>query len=171
MVRGHSAVDLDALRRVVQRIDPDLAAHGATTMQALQAERVAQDRLGAMVSALFALFGLVLAGFSLFGLLSYSVEMRSPELGTRIALGATRARILRLILGQAGMRLVAGVAIGLALAAGLNQLLRGLVAGVEWVPVPALLGLTATLAAIALAASIVPALRATRLDPVRCLKG
>ena len=79
-------------------------------METLQRERTSQDRLGAIVSGVFAVFGLVLAGFSLYGLLSYSVELRAGEMGVRMALGASRRSILALILGQAATRLLAGTA-------------------------------------------------------------
>jgi ABC-type antimicrobial peptide transport system permease subunit len=103
-------------------------------------------------------------------LLSYSVELRSAEMGVRMALGASRVEIVGLVVRQAATRLMAGLAIGLALAVGANQVLRSLVDGLEWVPLPTLLGLAALLAVVSAMAALVPALRATRVDPIRALR-
>jgi putative ABC transport system permease protein len=171
MVRASDAAGLDALRRAVQQVDPALATYGATTMEALQRERVSQDRLGALLSGAFAVFGLVLAGCSLYGMLSYAVDLRTAEIGVRMALGAGRGSIIGLVLRQAGGRLLAGVLAGVMLALAVNQLLRTMVEGLAWVSLPSVLGLAGLLAVITAVAAAVPALRATRVDPVRCLRG
>jgi ABC-type antimicrobial peptide transport system permease subunit len=161
---------MELLRSVVRDIDPALAVYGMTTMEALWGDRSSQDRLGAIVATVFAAFGLLLAAFSLYGLLSYSVELRSAEMGIRMALGASRVEIVGLVIRQAATRLMAGLAIGLALAVGANHVLRSLVDGLEWVPLPTLLGLAALLAVVSAMAALVPALRATRVDPIRALR-
>jgi putative ABC transport system permease protein len=170
MVTGSAVRDMEPLRQLIAQIDPALAVYGVTTMDVLQRERISQDRLGAVVSAIFATFGLMLAGFSLYGLLSYSVELRSAEIGMRIVLGATRHTILRLVMRQAVARLVAGIVLGVGVALVLNHVLRSLVAGLGWVSGFTLLTLASLLAVIAAAAAAVPALRAARLDPIRCLR-
>ncbi len=170
MVRARGPGVGEAVRRVVRRVDPGLALHGVTTMTALQDERVAPDKLGAVASGLFAGFGLLLAGFSLYGLLSYSIESRTQELGTRIALGAPRGRIVALVFREAVRRLAIGLAAGLALAMALNQVLRGLVAGVAWVPPLTFAGLLAILTGVAAAASAIPIRRAVRVDPARAMR-
>ena len=171
MVRRSPAVSLESLRTAIAQIDPALAVYGMTTMEALQGERTSQDRLGAIVSAMFATFGLVLAGFSLYGLLSYSVELRKAEMGIRQALGASRAAIVSLILKQAVVRLLAGLTLGSAFALGLNQVLRSAIDGLPWVPWQTLLALAALMAVVSAAAALAPALRATRVDPIRSLRG
>jgi predicted lysophospholipase L1 biosynthesis ABC-type transport system permease subunit len=171
MVRRADGVSLESLRNVVAQIDPALAVYGMTTMEALQLERTSQDRLGAIVSGVFAVFGLVLAGFSLYGLLSYSVELRRGEMGIRMALGASRSAIVSLVLRQAVTRLAAGITLGLALAVGVNQLLRGAIEGLDWVPWQTLVTLTALMTVVTGAAALAPALRATRVDPIRALRG
>jgi ABC-type antimicrobial peptide transport system permease subunit len=118
----------------------------------------------------FAAFGLLLAGFSLYGLLSYSVELRREEMGVRMALGANRPAIVWLIVRQAATRLSIGLLIGVALAAGANQLLRGAIDGVGWIPWPMLVGLAALMVVVSAIAATVPALRATRVDPIRALR-
>ena len=171
MVRRSDAVSMESLRAVVAEIDPALAVYGMTTMEDLAQERTSQDRLGAIVSGVFAVFGLVLAGFSLYGLLSYSVELRRGEMGIRMALGAGRGSIVGLILRQAATRLVAGITLGLALAVGVNQMLRGAIEGLDWVPWQTLATLTALMTVVTAAAALAPAVRATRVDPIRSLRG
>lgn len=171
MVHRKASVSMESLRDIVRQVDPALAVYGMTTMHALQSERTAQDRMGAVVSAVFAVFGLLLAGFSLYGLLSYSVELRSSEMGIRMALGASRHSIVGLILRDAAMRLAAGTVLGVSLALALNQLLRSSIDGLPWVPWQTLLGLTGLMALVTAAASALPALRATRVDPIRALRG
>ena len=169
MVRT-STVSMTALRDLVREIDPALAVYGTTTMAALQRDRTAQDRLGAIVSGVFAVFGLLLAGFSLYGLLSYSVELRTAEMGVRIALGASRRAIVGLVLTQAALRMLAGLVLGVALAFGANGILRSAIEGLPWVPWQSLAALCGVMACVAVAAALVPALRATRIDPIRCLR-
>lgn len=171
MLRRSAGVSLQSLLDVVRQIDPTLAVYGTTTMEALQHERTAQDRLGAIIAGLFAIFGLVLAGFSLYGLLSYSVELRAGEMGVRMALGASRGSIVRLIARQAATRLVMGTILGVALAVAANQLLRGAIEGLPWVPWQTLVALTGLMALVTAAAAVVPATRATRVDPVRSFRG
>jgi predicted permease len=170
MVRRSGGVPMESLRAALAQIDPALAVYGMTTMETLQRERTSQDRLGAVVSGVFALFGLVLAGFSLYGLLSYSVELRRSELGIRLALGASRRSIIALILRQAALRLIAGLAAGTALAMGLNQALRAAIDGLQWIPWQTLLALSALMTVVTAAATIAPAVRATRVDPMRSLR-
>jgi ABC-type antimicrobial peptide transport system permease subunit len=113
----------------------------------------------------------VLAGFSLYGLLAYSVELRAGEMGVRLALGASRGSIVRLILAQAATRLIAGTLLGLALAIGANQALRGAIEGLPWIPPQTLVVLTGMMAVVTAVAAAIPAVRATRVDPIRSLRG
>jgi putative ABC transport system permease protein len=170
MTTSSTVVPVQALREVIARIDPALAVYGTTTMRALSTETTSQDRLGAIISGVFAAFGLILAGFSLYGLLSYSVELRSAEMGLRMALGATRRSIVGLVLQQAARRLLTGTACGVVLAFAVNQLLRSAVDGLPWVPWQTLVALTSLMAAVAIVAATFPALRATRVDPMRSLR-
>ena len=139
-------------------------------MPSLDREVTAQDMLGAIVYGVFAVFGLVLAGFSLYGLLSYSVELRTSEIGIRMALGASRHSIIGLVMRQAAMRLLAGTVVGITLALGVNQLLRSVVDDLPWVAWQTLAALSLLMGAVTLVAAAIPALRATRVDPMRSLR-
>jgi ABC-type antimicrobial peptide transport system permease subunit len=119
----------------------------------------------------FAAFGLVLAGFSLYGLLSYSVELRREEMGLRMALGADRRAIVGLILRQAVTRLAVGSVLGIGLVLVVNRALRGAIDGLEWIPWNSLAWLLLLMIIVTLVAAAAPALRATRVDPIRSLRG
>jgi len=114
--------------------------------------------------------GLVLAGAGLYGLIAYSVTQRTRELGIRMALGASRPRILRSIVIQGMLLAAGGVAIGIGAAFAATRVLKNLVWGVSTVD-PATFAATAVLLiAVAGAASLIPAIRAVRLDPVQALR-
>lgn len=168
-VRGPGAVE--AARAVVSEIDPALPTYELTTMADLRDELIAQDRLGSVISVAFAAFGLLLATFGLHGLLAYLVRLRSREFGTRIALGASRGAILGMVLRQAGRLLVAGLAIGTVASVALSGVLRRTLAGSELVSLwVILLPLLAFLTLLAGAAALLPAFRATRIDPATAFR-
>jgi predicted permease len=171
MVRRSAGVTMSSLQELVRQLDPGLAVYGVATMEQLQATRTSQDRLGAIVAGVFAAFGLVLAGFSLYGLLSYSVELRREEMGLRMALGADRRAIVGLILRQAVTRLAVGSVLGIGLVLVVNRALRGAIDGLEWIPWNSLAWLLLLMIIVTLVAAAAPALRATRVDPIRSLRG
>lgn len=171
MVRLSGGATMAVPRDAVSDIDPALAVYGVTTMEALQQKRRSQDQLGAIIAGIFAAFGLILAGFSLYGLLSYSVELRRSEMGLRMALGADSRSILALILRQAALRLATGAVFGILLSLAVNQGLRGAVEGLDWVTWETMAGLVLIMFAVTLVAAAAPALRATRIDPIRALRG
>lgn len=170
MLRLRNAEAIDAARRAVAEVDPNLPTYEAASMVRLRDELIAQDRLGSLVSMAFAGFGLVLATFGLYGLLAYLVELRSREIGTRIALGAPQGSILWMVLRQASRLLVAGLACGAATALLLNTVLQRIVVGVELAGPALLLPLLAFLSTVVVAAALVPALRATRIDPAESFR-
>jgi predicted lysophospholipase L1 biosynthesis ABC-type transport system permease subunit len=170
MVRGAGLPTMAAMREVIAGIDPALAVYGTTTMEALQRERRSPDRLGAVVSAVFAVFGLLLAGFSLYGLLAYSVELRRSEIGIRMALGAKRREIVSLVLRQAIARFVAGTVVGTALALAANRVLQGMIAGLGDVSWRTMTLLAALMAVVTFIAAAAPAMRATRVEALRSLR-
>jgi predicted permease len=170
MTRWSAGVSVAQLQDVVREVDPALPVYGVSTMEALQRDRRSQDRLGAVVAGVFAVFGLVLAGFSLYGLLSYSVELRRGEMGLRMALGAHRRDILSLVLRQAGMRLAAGALAGLLLSLLMNQGLRAAIDGLPWVGWRTMAGLLVVMLAVTVVAAVAPALQASRADPVLAMR-
>jgi ABC-type antimicrobial peptide transport system permease subunit len=128
------------------------------------------QRIGGSFLGFFGAVALALAAIGLYGLLAYMVTQRSREVGIRMALGASRAGVLRLILMQ-GLRVSGiGLAIGLAIAFGVTRLMRALLLDVSPMDVPTILGASVLLAPVAALASFLPAYRATRIDPVLAIR-
>jgi len=113
---------------------------------------------------------LFLAAIGIYGVLSYYVLQRRAEIGTRIALGAQRGDILKMILGHAVKLVIAGMVIGLAASLAMARALTSLLFGVEPTDLPTFFGVSALLAVLALMACSIPAMRATQLDPLAVLR-
>jgi putative ABC transport system permease protein len=118
----------------------------------------------------FALLALTLAAVGISGVVSYSVTQRTQEIGIRLALGAQKQDVLKLILGRSMISVLAGVVIGLAASAGLMRFLAGLLYEVKPLDPWVLSIVAALLTGVALVASYIPALRATRVDPIVALR-
>jgi predicted permease len=158
------------LRAALKEIDPSLPLANVVTMQSLLDQSVSQPRFLAALLTGFSLLAAVLALVGVYGLLSFSVSRRVRELGVRMALGAGRGRVLRLVLGQSAALVTIGLALGVASAIGLSRLLTTLLFGVRPGD-PATIGAMAcAIAAAAVLASLPPALRASRIDPVVALR-
>jgi hypothetical protein len=158
------------VRDLVRRLDPEIALYEVATMEQTLAASVAQRQFTSTLLGLFALAALALAALGVHGVLAVLVERRRREIGIRMAVGASRVRVLLSVLGE-GLGLAAvGLALGTLLAVALAPLLRsqlfgvGVAEGRPWALV--CLGL----AAVAALSSVLPALRATRIDPVRSLR-
>jgi predicted permease len=160
------AAMLAAIRAAVREVDPALPVLNLRT-QDEQIDRLhAQERLFARLSGFFGLVALALACVGLYGLMSYAVLRRTAEIGLRMALGARRAQVLRMILRESLTFVVVGLAAGLAIAAGASRLVATLLFGLSGTD-PVTYGASASLlAAVALLASLSPALRASRVDPM-----
>jgi putative ABC transport system permease protein len=167
---GDPAAYANQMRRAVQTVDPDQPIANLRTMDELIGQSVGQRRLSMLLLSLFSGIALVLASVGIYGLMSYSVAQRSRELGVRIALGAARADVLRLVLRQGMSLALTGIVIGVGAAFGLTRLIESQLYGVRATDPGTFLGVAALLGLTALAANIVPALRATRVDPAVVLR-
>lgn len=160
---------LGQLRQEIRALDPELALIRAETTSEVLSNTLWVPRLAAVSLAIFGAIALGLAAIGIYGVMSYGVNRRQREIGIRVALGAPRVRVFLMILRQSLALLAWGLAAGLLLA----YFGRRLVAAMLHVPTsdpPALLGALAALSAIAVAASLLPALRAARVDPIQALR-
>ncbi|HET7221179.1 MAG TPA: ABC transporter permease [Vicinamibacterales bacterium] len=155
---------------VLRRLDPELALAGVRTMDEVVSSSMAERRLTMLLLTIFAGAALVLAAVGIYGVIAYSVTQRTQEIGIRMALGAQRGDVLRLVVRQALVMVAAGIAAGAAGAFLLTRLMEGLLFDVTPTD-PATFGLvSAALAGVAVLASGLPGLRATRVDPVIALR-
>jgi putative ABC transport system permease protein len=158
------------VRAELRAIDPDLPLGEARALQEIVSRSLAQPRFRTVLLAGFAAVSLLLAAIGVYGLVSYSVTERVPELGVRLALGATPAQILKMVVGE-GLRLSAvGVVLGVASAAALTRVLASLLYDVAPTDLVTFTLVSGLLVAAALTASYIPARRATRIDPLAALR-
>jgi putative ABC transport system permease protein len=159
-----------AARQAVWSVDGAQPVSNIRTMDEILSEEVAQRRIGMTLLAAFAALALLLASLGIYGVLSYAVAQRAQEIGVRMALGAGRGDVLRMVLAD-GMRLaMAGVVIGLGASFALTWLMAGLLFGVSASDPLTLGGVTMLLIAVAMAACFIPARRATKVDPMIALR-
>jgi putative ABC transport system permease protein len=161
---------VSALRQAIWSVDPAQPVSNIRTMDDVLAEEVTQRRIGMTLLTAFASLALLLACLGIYGVLSYAVSQRTSEIGVRIALGASKNQVLRLVMAD-GMRLAAvGVGIGLVAALALTRLMAGLLFGVSASNPLTLAGMTLVLASVALLACYIPARRAAKVDPMIALR-
>jgi putative ABC transport system permease protein len=159
-----------AVDREIRAVDPDLPLYGIATMEELLASHLSQRRFSTLVLSAFAAVALLLAAIGIFGVLAFLVQQRTSEIGIRVALGADRKDILRLVLGKGFGLILTGVAVGIAVSALATRLLSTLLFGVTPLDASAFVGIPALLIGIALLACYIPARRASRIDPVVALR-
>ncbi len=157
------------VRREIQAIDPDQPVASVRTLEAVAAESIAPRRISMVLLGAFAGIALLLASVGIYGVVSYLVVQRTHEIGVRMALGAQRRDVLRLIVGHAAKLVGIGTVIGLVLAFLSTRLLSVLLYNVGAFDVTTFVFVTIALTAVALLASYIPALRAARADPVVAL--
>ena len=161
---------LGTLRDLMKRLDPNLPVEELKTMPQQVKENVFLDRMISILSLAFALLATLLAGVGLYGVLSYSVQQRTREIGVRMALGADSGRVRALVLRQVGVMLAIGGVVGVAGALGLGRAARSLLYQLEGHDPVAFAVAIVLLACVALAAGVVPARRAALVDPMLALR-
>jgi ABC-type antimicrobial peptide transport system permease subunit len=168
--QGYPRQAADGLRGVVHRLDPELAVADVEEMNRVVDSSVATPRLTFVLVGLFAGLAIVLAAIGAYGVISYTVSQRTSEFGLRVALGAQRRDLLRMVLVQSARLAVAGTAIGVVLALSLGRVVKSLTYAVSIFD-PAILGSVVLLVlGVALLASYVPARRAAGADPMSTLR-
>jgi len=161
---------LGSLRATMKRIDPSLPIEELKTMSQQVKENVFLDRMISILSSAFALLATLLAGVGLYGVLSYSVQQRTREIGVRMALGANSARVRSMVMRQVGIMLIIGGVIGIAAALGLGRAARSMLFQLEAHDPTAMALAVLLLACVALAAGFIPARRAALVDPMNALR-
>jgi putative ABC transport system permease protein len=158
-----------AIRREVQTIDPTLPIAHIRTLDQVIADSVAPRTLSVVLLAVFAVVALVLAAVGIYGVISFLVVQRTHEIGVRMALGAQRSDVLRLVISHAGLLIGAGTLLGLIVALLSTPVLRSVLYEVSAVDLSTFVFVTFVLALVAFFASYIPARRATRADPMIAL--
>jgi predicted permease len=159
-----------AVRRIFRSLDPELPLGQVKTMEQRLHDSLGKQRFSALLLAIFTALGLVLAGAGLYGLMSYSVRQRTHELGVRMALGARRGMVLGLVLRQGTRLVAAGLVLGAVLLVLLVRLISTFLFRVSPIDPLSVGGAALLLLAVALLASLLPAVRATRIDLVDCFR-
>ena len=158
-----------AIRRELAAVDPDLTFTFRPLKDDLD-KALAQERVMAILSGAFGVVSLVLAAIGLYGLMAYAVSLRLTEIGVRLALGATPSGIVRLVLGRALALIGLGTAIGLVAAALVLRGLSGQLFAVTVLDPATFAGVAFVLALVGVVATLVPAWKASRVDPLQVLR-
>jgi predicted permease len=158
------------LRRVLKELDPDVPMSAVRSMDQISAIAVAQPRLYLVLIGSFALTALLLSAIGLYGVLAYAVGQRTREIGIRLALGAKRTEVLRMVMVQAGRLAIAGVGLGLIAAVMASRVLRSQLFEVAPTDAATYAAVGGGLLLVALLASWIPARRAARIDPLAALR-
>ena len=157
------------IRNELRNIDPDIALSNVRTLEQVVADSIAPRRLSVVLLGAFSVIALLLASVGIYGVISYLVAQRTHEIGVRMALGAQRADVLKMVMGHAGKLLLIGTGLGFPIALLSSLSLRTVLYQVDPFDVSIFAAVTATLAAVALIASYIPASRVIRSDPMLAL--
>ena len=171
MVRTENAAAVfPSIRAVLRELNPNLPILNILSMDQYAALSMFPQRVASWVSGTLGLVGLTLVGMGIYGVMAFSIEQRTREIGVRMALGADRGNVLRMVLAQ-GLRLAGwGIAIGLGLSAAASQLLSSLLYGVSALDPVTFGGVAAVVLTVGTLATLVPARRATQVDPLVALR-
>ncbi|NMO19165.1 FtsX-like permease family protein [Pyxidicoccus fallax] len=158
------------VRATVHELDKDLPVANVRDMEAVVSDAVAQPRFYMLLVGVFAGVALLLAALGIYGVVTHAVTHRTRELGIRMALGADRQQVVGLVLGQYLRLTGTGLALGVGLAFVASRMLGSLLYGVERADPLTYVGVVAVLGGVAILASLLPAYRATRIDPIIALR-
>ena len=161
---------LPMLREALWKLEPDIVFKEDVAAAEIAAETMAPTRIGAGLLGTFGGLALVLAAVGLYGVIAYSVSLRAREVGIRMAVGADRGRIVRMVLGQGTRLAAAGILVGTLAALATTRVLASLLYGISPFDPAAYLSACGLLLAVACLANLLPALSAARIDPLRALK-
>nr|HEV7953462.1 ABC transporter permease [Candidatus Acidoferrales bacterium] len=168
--QGPPGDEANVIRTTMAKINSNEVVYGVQTMDEVVADSLADRRFSMILLGVFALLALVLSSIGIYGVISYLVGQRTHEIGIRLALGAQRGDVLKLVVGQ-GMRMaLVGVGIGLAAAIGLTRLMSKMLYSVSATDPTTLIGVSVLLTFVALLACYIPARRAMRTDPIIALR-
>ena len=167
---GSATAAFNGIRHALQQMNSENAVYSAQTMDDIIANSLAARRVSMILLGFFAALALVLSSIGIYGVISYLAGQRTHEIGIRMALGAQRKDVLRLVLGDGVKMALVGVAIGLAAAIGLTRLMSTLLYGVSATDPVTFGGVAILLAMVALAACYIPARRAMRVEPMVALR-
>ena len=159
-----------SVRREIQALDPNLAVTNVQTLSSVVAASLFAARIGAVLLAVFGSLALVLAAIGLYGVMSYTVSRRTREIGIRMALGAGKGNVLRLVLKEGLTLASGGIAVGLIVAAAATRLLASFLFGVSSLDAATFVAIPIVLVGVALIASYLPARRAAKVDPMIALR-
>ena len=168
-VTGDPDAFAQPVQKAVRDLDPELVIR-TESMEGMLATSLAPHRFTAVLLGTFAALAAVLAAVGLFGVIAYLVERRTREIGVRMALGAQRRHVVRLVLREGLMLTAVGLAIGIVLARSLAGVLKSLLYEVRPTDAGVILAVALILSAVALLATFIPAMRATRVDPMITLR-
>jgi predicted permease len=167
---GDPLAAMGAIREAVRKVDPNLPLMDVSTQTEQIERRFAQEKTFARACALFGVLALAIAAVGLFGVMSYSVARRTNEIGVRMALGARRQDVLRLVMRESMVLVAAGVVIGVTLAMAASRLVATLLFGLEPTDTLTMAGAVVMMVTVSALAGYLPARRAARVDPIVALR-
>jgi predicted permease len=168
---GDPAALLDVIRRSIHTVAPEVPVYDAATFEQRTTYATLAQRSGTLVLGLFGILALIMTAVGIYGVVSYSVAQRTREIGIRMALGARTQTVLRLIVVDNAGTLLLGIALGLTVSLALTRSVSSFLFGVSPMDATTFISASLVLLAVGAVASVIPALRATRVDPIIALRG
>ena len=168
--RGDAGAVLATTKAVVHEIDPTLALFNVRTVDAIVQQSIGPPRLNTMLLSFFAIIAMTLATIGIYGVVSYSVAQRTQEIGVRMALGAAQRDVMNLILREGGALAMIGVVVGVGGALVATRFIQSWLFGIERMDLPTIVVTAVALIVVAVAASYLPARRASRVDPLVAMR-